>query len=308
MDVCRPLRHFRWLAVAVVLFSSPALAAAPTDPSAAGQQPLAIMRVGEALDHVGPQLADVPVLVADTGLDLDHVDLAPRLFSMPQATPAPDPDNTNNPGTVQAGAPGWDLIGTDAPGPLQPDSDPSDTAPDGGHGTNVAGLLGAAWNNGAGGASVAPNARFLALRTCWGSDQCYQYVQASAFNWAADRGVRVVSMSWLQGPPYEAAFTDAITSHPNVLFVAIPSGNGGSCNADGQPGVGDTCGDVDANNPPMPCAMDAPNLLCVSTSSPVDGLDCGAYGPSSVDVAVPPRDNTTTSRDGGFTTPGGATG
>src|SRR3954453_9968266 len=243
-----------------------AVAAVPSDPSAAGQQPLSIMRVGEALDHVGPQLADIPVLVADTGLDLDHVDIAPRLFALPAETPAPDPDNTGNPGTVHAGAPGWDLIGTDAPAALQPDADPSDSAPSGGHGTLVAGLLSAAWNNGLGGAGIAPNARFVALRTCWGDDQCYQYVQASAFNWAADRGVRVVSMSWLAGAPFEDDLRTAITSHPNVLFVAIPSGNGGACDADGQPGGGSTCGDVDSNNPPMPCAMNAPNVLCVSTS------------------------------------------
>src|SRR4051812_20194657 len=134
------------LALLLAVYAAAALAAAPSDPSAGGQQPLSIMRVGEALDHVGPQLTDIPVLVADTGLDLDHVDLAPRLFAMPADTPAPAPDG-GNPGTVQAGAPGWDLIGTNDPAPLQPDADPNDTAPTGGHGTAVAGLLGAAWNN-----------------------------------------------------------------------------------------------------------------------------------------------------------------
>src|SRR5436305_1469147 len=218
-------------AAAFAALCAPASASAPTDPSAASQQPLAIMRVGAALDHIGPQLQDVPVLVADTGLDLQHGDIASRLFSMPQATPAPNPDSSPNPGTVAAGAPGWDLIGSaDTPGPLAPDADPSDDAPHGGHGTMVTGILGAAWNNGVGGAGVAPNARFLVLRTCWPDDNCYQYVQASAFNWAADRGVRVVSMSWLAS--FEQDVADAITSHPNVLFVAIPSGNGGACDAD----------------------------------------------------------------------------
>ena len=295
------------LAVLFAVPSTVGTAAAPTDPSAAAQQPLAIMHVGEALDHVGPALADVPVLVADTGLTLSHPDIAPRLFSMPQNTPAPDPDNTGNPGTVLAGKAGWDLIGTNDPGALAPDDDPSDSAPDGGHGTMVAGLLGAAWNNGVGGAGVAPNARFLALRTCWGDDQCYEYVQASAFDWAADRGVRVVSMSWLAGVPLEPDFANAITSHPNVLFVAIPSGNGGACDADGQPGAGATCGDVDAQSPPMPCALPVANVLCVSTSSPSDGLDCGAYGASSVDIAVPTQNNLTTTRDGGFAGTGCAT-
>jgi hypothetical protein len=296
------------LAVLLATAVGAASAAVPSDPNAAGQQPLAIMRVGEAVDHIGPALADVPVLVADTGLALQHPDLAPRLFSLPADTTAPDPDGTGNPGTVMAGAAGWDLIGTNDPAPLQPDSDPSDSAPNGGHGTAVAGVLGAAWNNGIGGAGVAPNARFLALRTCWGDDQCYQYVQASAFNWAADRGVRVVSMSWLAGAPYENDLATAIASHPNVLFVAIPSGNGEpGCNADGQAGDPGTCSDVSVQTPPMPCAMKVANVLCVTTSSPSDGLDCGAYGAESVDVAVPTQNGIATTRDGGFSATGCAT-
>jgi hypothetical protein len=285
------------LALALV---AAAFAAVPTDPSAPAQQPLGIMRVGEALDHVGPQLADVPVLAADTGLDLQHPDIAPRLFSLPQNTPAPDADNPGNPGgTVMAGAAGWDLIGggDNVPNPfaLHPDADPSD---ENGHGTAVAGLLGAAWNNGQGGAGIAPNARFVALRTCWGNDECYQYVQAAAFNWAADRGVRVVSMSWLSSnlpADQEPGFRDAIAQHPNVLFVTIPSGNDGAYDVDAQ------------QYPPYPCSLNAPNVLCVTTSSPSDGLDCGGYGASSVDVAVPTQNSITTSRGGGFGGTGCAT-
>src|SRR4051794_15199868 len=90
------------LALMLAITAAIALAAAPSDPSAASQQPLTIMRVGEALDHIGPTLQDVPVLAADTGLDLDNPDIAPRLFSMPADTPAPAPDG-GNPGTVLQG-------------------------------------------------------------------------------------------------------------------------------------------------------------------------------------------------------------
>jgi hypothetical protein len=38
----------------------------------------------------------------------------------------------------------------------------------------------------------------------------------------------------------------------------------------------------------------------VTTSSPSDDLDCGGYGASSVDVAVPTQNSITTSRGGGF--------
>ena len=81
----------------------------------------------------------MPVLVADTGLDLQHPDIATRLFSLPAAVPAPDADGVGNLPAVAAGKPGWDLIGTLAPGALAPDADPDDPPGGSGHGTAVAG-------------------------------------------------------------------------------------------------------------------------------------------------------------------------
>ncbi|MFN8132568.1 MAG: S8 family serine peptidase [Solirubrobacteraceae bacterium] len=291
----------RWLtSIAVTagfaVLAAPAGAAAPTDPQAAGQQPLKILRIPEAIDRAGP-LADVPVLVADTGLDLANPDLQPRLFSLPAAVPAPDPEGVGNLPQVAAGASGWDLIGTLAEPNLVPDADPSDPpAPAGGHGTAVAGVLGAAWNNGQGGAGVAPNARFIALRTCWANDDCFQFVQAAAIDWAAARGARVISFSWLSGDgpaSLEPGLRTAITSHPNVLFATIPSGNGGPDDAD--------------PNHPQPCDVASDNVLCVSTSAPNDGLDCGAVGATTVDVAVPTQNSVTTVNGGGFGPTGCAT-
>jgi subtilisin family serine protease len=242
---------------------------------ASGQQPLSIMRVGEALSLVARPPVDIPVLVADTGLDLEHPDLAPRLLGPP--------------------APGSDLVGTAAPPITAPDSDPSDPLGGSGHGTAVAGVLAAAWNNGVGGAGVAPNARLIPMRTCWDDDQCYQYIQADAFNRAIDHlGARVVSMSWLVGAP-EADFVAAIRDHPNTLFVSIPSGNGGATDAD-----------PDAANR-APCSLDLPNVLCVTTSAPDGGLSCGDYGATLVDVAVPTENSVTTTNGGGFGPTGCAT-
>jgi hypothetical protein len=257
--------------VAIICCVSAAFAAAPTDPQAASQQPLQIMRVGEALDHAARPLGDVPVLVADTGLDLDHPDLASRVLS-----------------PVPAGA---DFIGNDCQPPNNtPDNDPNHPPGCSDHGTLVAGLLGAAWNNGVGGAGVAPNATFIPFRTCWDDDQCYEFIQSDAMNRAIDNyGARVVSMSWLSGSPMEPEFKKTITSHPNTLFVAIPSGNGGATNA--EPDASDR----------LPCGLDSPNILCVSTSSPDDGLDCGDYGKTLVDVAVPTQNSITTANGGGFT-------
>ncbi len=287
-----------WLAGCAVLMATAAMTSAalgdPTDPQAAEQQPLQIMRVPDAVTAAGT-LADVNVLVADTGLDLDHPDLAGRLFSLPQATKAPNPDGLSDPGTVEAGAPGWDLLGSLEPSDLAADPDPSDPEGGSGHGTAVAGLLGAEWDNGAGGAGVAPNARFVALRTCWDGDQCYQYVQSAAFDWAAKQGVRVVSMSWLVGDP-ESDFADAIHNAKRTLFVAIPSGPEPDTSIDGE-------GESRA-----PCTLKrSPNVLCVTTSGPDNKPSCGAYGRKSVDVAVPVENSITTSNGGGFTSTSCAT-
>ncbi len=286
------MKRALWGLGVAVLLAWPAHAAAPTDPQAGAQEPLRILRVAAALDAAARPLADVPVLVADTGLDLDHPDIASRLFSLPAAVPAPNPDGVGDPGTVAAGKPGWDLLGVLAPGALAPDDDPSDPVGGSGHGTAVAGVLGAAHNNGQGGAGIAPNARFVALRTCWDGDNCYQYLQDDAFRWAADRGVRVISLSWLSGP-IEDDLKQAITDLSNVLFVTIPSGNGGAYDADADD--------------PQPCGLDLPNVLCVSTSAPNDGLDCGGYGPKSVDIAVPTQNSVTTLNGGTFGPTGCAT-
>ena len=248
------------------------------------------MRVAKAVAKAGT-LADVNVLVADTGLDLDHPDLAPRLFALPAATAAPNPDGPAT-ATVAAGAPGWDLLGTDSPPNLVPDADPDDPPAGSGHGTLVAGVLGAAWDNGVGGAGVAPNARFVALRTCWDGDQCYQYVQASAFEWVAARGVRVVSMSWIAGEA-ESGLEQSIRNARQTLFVAIPSGPEPGASIDGEDRA--------------PCTLKLPNILCVTTSSPKGKPSCGAFGPRSVDVAVPVQNSVTTTVGGGFTTTSCAT-
>jgi hypothetical protein len=153
-------------------------------------------------------------------------------------------------------------------------------------------VLGAAQNNGLGGAGVAPNARLIALRSCYEEpDECYGYIQTAAMNWAADRGARVIVFHYLFGSTLEPDFQAAIVNHPNVLFVAIPSGNGGPY-------------DADPTNP-QPCVLPVGNVLCVSSSSPTDGLDCGAFGPNSVDLAVPTRGNVTTANGGGFVNTGG---
>ncbi len=109
--------------------------------------------------------------------------------------------------------------------------------------------------------------------------------------WAADRGARVISLSWLEDR--NPALNHVIKRNPQILFVTIPSGNGGKFNAD--------------PTNPQPCSVNLPNIICVSVSKPNDHIDCAAFGRHDVDVAVPTENNVTTQDGGGFTGTGCAT-
>jgi hypothetical protein len=97
-------------------------------------------------------------------------------------------------------------------------------------------------------------------------------------------------MSWLNGSDDLAAI---INAHPQVLFVTIPDGGGAPTNIE-----------TDGTDE-LPCeqrtnGVRPPNVLCVGMSDATDGLACGGYGPTVVDVAVPVEPNVTTVNGGGF--------
>ena len=92
------------------------------------------------------------------------------------------------------------------------------------HGTNVAGVLGAATNNGIAIAGVAPDARLLAIRT---SDNIlHQAVRlAEGIVWATDHGASAISMS-LGADSFNPALRRAVAyAHRKGVVIAVASGN-----------------------------------------------------------------------------------
>ena len=92
------------------------------------------------------------------------------------------------------------------------------------HGTNVAGVLGAAANNGVGIAGIAPGARILAVRT---SDNIlHQGARlAEAIVYAADHGASVISMS-LGADSFNSQLRRAVAyAHRSGVVMAVASGN-----------------------------------------------------------------------------------
>lgn len=150
---------------------------------------------------------DTSVLIAiiDTGIDYNHEDLAANIWINwaedatgdgridPSDFNGIDDDNNGFVDDIQ----GWDF--TDAPhfpdgGDFQErDNDPRD---ENGHGTNVAGVVGAVASNGLGIAGVAPNCRLLNLRAGTSQGLLEEDDVASAIIYAVDNGARIINMSF----------------------------------------------------------------------------------------------------------------
>ncbi|MGZ6547334.1 MAG: S8 family serine peptidase [Actinomycetota bacterium] len=140
-----------------------------------------------------------------------------------------------------------------------------------GHGTHVAGIIGAVSNDGFGVAGVAPHVRIMPLRALDANGSGTTTSIASAFAYAGSHGVKVVNAS-LGGSGDDPAMEDSIAGAPNTLFV-FAAGNDGTDN------------DV---APFYPCASPAANIVCVAATDQADNLaDFSNYGRETVDLAAP---------------------
>ncbi|MDX6671255.1 MAG: hypothetical protein QOI91_1618 [Solirubrobacteraceae bacterium] len=179
---------------------------------------------GISADRAWPLSTGAGVTIADVdvGVQFDHPDLAGRWAENAGETGrdaagrdrrANGVDDDRN-GYVDDWR-GWDFYARDN----LPTSDTRNT-----HGTNVAGVLGAAADNGAGIAGVAPGARILALRT---SDNIlHQGTRlAQAIVYAADRGASAISMS-LGADTFNSQLRRAVAyAHRRGVVMAVASGN-----------------------------------------------------------------------------------
>ena len=181
--------------------------------------------------------AGITVGVVDTGVQAAHEDLAGRV-----ATGFNTVNNSTSTG---------------------------DTA---GHGTHVAGIIGASANNGAGVAGIAPEATILPIKVFTdGEDDAYISDIAEAFAYAGQHNIPVVNAS-LGGYGSSITIDNAMATYPNTLYV-IAAGNNGTNN--------------DAY-PVSPCVSNLANELCVGASTINDvKASFSNYGASTVDLFAP---------------------
>jgi subtilisin family serine protease len=166
----------------------------------------------------------VVVAVVDTGIDYRHVDLAGNMWRNPGEVAGDRIDNDGN-GYVDDVF-GWDFANNDA--------DPFD---DEGHGTHVAGTIGAVGNNGTGVVGVSWNVSLMALKFLGANGSGTTSAAIAALNYATrmrrDFGVNVVATnnSW-GGGGASTALRSAITAGESAGIVCVAAAGNESTNND----------------------------------------------------------------------------
>jgi subtilisin family serine protease len=184
------------------------------------------------------------VAVLDTGVRYTHEDLASNMWVNPND-----------------GSHGWNVItGT---------NDPND---DQGHGTSVAGVLGAVGNNGKGVTGVAWQVQILAYK-CFNNFGIGSISQVIAgMEYAKTNGARIINASW--GFPASLALSNEVYSlrDSNIIVVAA---------------CGNSATDIDLN-PTYPASYHFDNVVTVADTTRIDTLATASnYGATSVHLGAP---------------------
>src|SRR5262249_32961835 len=171
----------------------------------------------------GTSVGDAAVLVGvvDSGVDYTHPDLAANIWTNPGEIPGNGIDDDGN-GFIDD-VHGWDFFNDD--------NDPMD---DYGHGTHVAGIIGAVGGNNTGVCGVAWHVSIVPLKFLGPSGSGPTSGAISAIEYAMQMGIRILNNSWGSDDFSQTlAETLQATAAADVVFVAA-AGNL-SNNSDLQP-------------------------------------------------------------------------
>ena len=194
----------------------------PNDPLFEEQWNLALIDMPGAW---GIEKGDPEVIIAvvDTGFDYTHEDLASQTWVNLDEIPDNGIDDDDN-GYIDD-VNGWDFsepTSDDGSGSSQNgDNDPIDES---GHGTHVAGIIGAAVDNNIGIAGVAWNCTLMPIRGA-GVEGIRDDRSSAAIIYAVDNGARVINMSW-GGRERSFVLRDAVDyAYARGVLMVAASGN-----------------------------------------------------------------------------------
>ncbi len=216
--------------------------------------------------------SDVIIGIVDSGVDLDHPDLAANIWVNEDEIPGNGIDDDGN-GYVDD-VYGWDFIGASFDD-IVPDNDPDqDNGSD--HGTHVAGIASAVGNNGVGVTGMGWNMKILVTKHSSDDPSISIGYGYSGIVYCADNGADIINCSW-GGGGYSQYAQDVINyAYEQGALVVGAAGN-------------DT---PDASyNPPQFCPPHYPSaydhVLSVSATDNIDRFTSFSYYGTTVDVAAP---------------------
>lgn len=214
---------------------------------------------------------DIRVAVIDTGIDVNHPDLKSNLWKNPgetgvdaqgrdKATNGIDDDGNGFIDDVH----GWNFVGNN-----------SDLSDNHGHGTHIAGIIGAEGGNGVGAAGISPNVSIMVLKyydpKAQGMNNLYNTVRA--INYAVQMNAHIINYSGggVEPSPEEKRAIE-IAKKKGILVVAAAGNERSNSDLAGY----------------YPADYDLDNIISVTAINQNKSvLPTSNWGEKSVDIAAP---------------------
>lgn len=208
--------------------------------------------------------------MVDTGIRLTHEDLRGNLWTNPGETGTDTKGRNRATNRVDDDGDGYidDVHGINA---LTGSGNPAD---DYGHGTHVAGIIGATGNNSVGIAGVAWQVQLMPLKALDSTGDGSISDAIECLGYARAHGAKIVNASWGSYQFTSQALRDAIASlrDAGIIFVAA---------------CGNSSGNNDAN-PLFPASYEFDNIVSVAASTRTDNAASFTnWGRTTVDLAAP---------------------
>jgi len=235
----------------------------PNDPLFKNQWGLSLISATDAWD-ISTCNQKIVIAIIDTGIQLDHQDIMNNIWQ--NSSEIMDSIDNDNNGLIDD-LYGWDFVNND--------NDPSD---DNGHGTHIAGIVGAIGNNKIGVTGICWKVQLMPLKIMDADGIGTVADEIEAISYAINKGAKIINASFGSNF-FSNAEKEAIQIAQNkgILYITA-AGNGGE----------DEIGDNNDIDPFYPACYQLDNIISV-TAVDISGnlLYFANYGHNSVDIAAP---------------------